>query len=134
MKKQPHFLVIPLLLALAAGCSDSTKKGGESDADAGGPPLDAALADMEDGTPLTDAADTPLFEPEPGTAPLWQHTRVIGLFGGDTVADVVVAALRDRLGNEAVVGWHAETLADQAWERTWMDRFEPLRSRRAPAT
>lgn len=76
---------------------------------------------------LTDAADTPLFEPAPGTAPLWQQTRVTGLFGGDTVADVIVAVLRDRLGDNAIAGWQAETLADQSWERTWMDRFEPLR-------
>jgi len=76
---------------------------------------------------LTDAADTPLFEPAPGTAPLWQHTRVTGLFSDDIVAEVIVAALRSRLGVKAVAGWRAETLADQAWERTWMDRFEPLR-------
>ncbi|KPK39249.1 MAG: ribosomal protein L11 methyltransferase [Gammaproteobacteria bacterium SG8_47] len=75
---------------------------------------------------LTDAADTPLFEPAPGTTPLWQHTRVTGLFGTDSNAEDIVARLRARLGREAVTDWRSEPLADQAWERTWMDRFEPL--------
>lgn len=75
---------------------------------------------------LADAADTPLFEPLPGTTPLWERTRVTGLFSDDVVAEVIVAALRHRLGDNAVANWHSETLANQAWERAWMDRFEPL--------
>ena len=33
---------------------------------------------------LGDAADQPMLEPGPGETPLWQSTRVSGLFAGDT--------------------------------------------------
>ena len=35
---------------------------------------------------LADAEDEPLYEPAPGTTPLWSSTRVTGLFPGDTDA------------------------------------------------
>ena len=79
---------------------------------------------------LLDGADQPVFEPIKGTTPLWQDTRVMGLFEADTDAD----ALLEYLGN----GWQAaypslhfpnyklEILEDKDWERQWMDRFEPI--------
>ena len=32
---------------------------------------------------MEDAADQPLYEPDPGTTPLWHQTSVTGLFGSD---------------------------------------------------
>ena len=75
---------------------------------------------------LQDAEDQPLYEPPPGTAPLWQHTRVIGLFPGDADLQVVVTGLQAALGRDALAGWHADPLEDQDWTRSWMDSFQPL--------
>ena len=45
---------------------------------------------------FTDAGDRPVLEPSPGEAPLWQDTRISGLFSPE--ADL--AALRDDLRRE----------------------------------
>ena len=74
---------------------------------------------------LTDGADQPVFEPPPGTRPLWQNTVVSALFEADRTPDEIVAALRKQ-GLEAQAHHH-ETLEDQAWERAWMDDFAPMR-------
>ena len=74
---------------------------------------------------LTDGADQPVFEPPPGTRPLWQNTVVSALFEADRAPDEIVAALRKQ-GLEAQAHHH-ETLEDQAWERAWMDDFAPMR-------
>ncbi len=73
-----------------------------------------------------DAADQPMFEPAPGATPLWQSTRVTGLFAGDTDAD----ALRAELGRALPDGARdiaLEVLEDRAWERAWLERFHPMR-------
>ena len=75
---------------------------------------------------LEDAADEPLYEPPIGTTPLWQTTRVTALF--DAGADFEAITLD--VGNELNLGaaaWRITPLADQTWERVWMDRFEPMR-------
>ena len=74
---------------------------------------------------LEDAADEPLYEPPIGTTPLWQATRVTALF--DAGADFEAITLD--VGNELNLGaaaWRITPLADQTWERVWMDRFEPM--------
>ena len=73
-----------------------------------------------------DAADQPLFEPDPGTTPLWSATRISALF--DTTADF--SALKQRLastfGATVVERLHEDTLQDQDWERAWLDQFHPM--------
>ena len=38
---------------------------------------------------LGDAGDEPMLEPGPGETPLWQATRITGLFSGDTDMDAL---------------------------------------------
>jgi ribosomal protein L11 methyltransferase len=62
---------------------------------------------------LRDAADEPVFEPEPSTAPLWPRVTLHALFA----IDADVAPLRELLAAtfpKAVVV--AETLPESAWE------------------
>ncbi len=76
---------------------------------------------------LLDAADHPVHEPDPGETPLWPQVLVRGLFG----PDLDRAAISERLRAAGLV--HSadavdfENLADQDWERAWMDRFGPMR-------
>ncbi|CAI8729551.1 50S ribosomal protein L11 methyltransferase [Methylococcus capsulatus] len=74
-----------------------------------------------------DAGDQPLFEPPPGTTPVWAQTRVVGLFeeGGDLAA--IRSVLGGRFGDERLRDWSEEALADQVWERTWLEHFRPMR-------
>jgi len=73
-----------------------------------------------------DAADQPLFEPDPGTTPLWSATRITALF--EVTADL--SALKQRLASTfgaAIVDRLCEdTLQDQDWERAWLDQFHPM--------
>ena len=73
-----------------------------------------------------DAEDQPIFEPDLGTTPLWSHTHLLALFEADTDADAVFAHLQLLTGAE-LPERHAEVIADQDWERSWMDNFQPMR-------
>lgn len=75
---------------------------------------------------LVDGADQPLFEPPPGATPLWQETIVSALFPADADAQALIAALRQQL-DPPPADYRFEQLADQAWERAWMDEFNPMR-------
>ena len=76
--------------------------------------------------------DTPdafkdIFEPELGTMPLWSEVEVRGLFDEHVSRAEVVEALMDSPGLEAPGQMRWRRVEDQAWERAWMDRFEPMR-------
>ncbi len=73
-----------------------------------------------------DAEDQPIFEPDLGTTPLWSHTHLLALFEADTDADAVFAHLQ-LLTGAALPEHQAEVIADQDWERSWMDNFQPMR-------
>ena len=86
---------------------------------------DALMALGASAVTLADAADQPLFEPPPGATPLWRETIVSALFEADADEAVILAGLQAHLG-EAPADHRFETLADQAWERAWMDDFQPM--------
>ncbi|MFL1405588.1 50S ribosomal protein L11 methyltransferase [Marinobacter sp. M1N3S26] len=93
--------------------------------------LEDLLMEMgADAVSMEDAADQPIFEPDPGTTPLWSDTRVTGLFDADQDIERICADIRD--------AWHQQTqqelpgievtlVEDKDWERAWMDDFKPLK-------
>jgi ribosomal protein L11 methyltransferase len=76
---------------------------------------------------LQDAADQPLFEPPPGTTPLWHSTRVIGLFDSDTDIPAILERLQAAFGDHPLPAWHLNPLEDRDWVRAWLDDFQPMR-------
>jgi len=74
---------------------------------------------------LQDAADQPLLEPAPGSTPIWEQTRVIGLFEADRDPAAIITQLNHHLPTP-VRDWKAEPLEDQNWVRAWMDHFQPM--------
>jgi ribosomal protein L11 methyltransferase len=76
---------------------------------------------------FADAADQPLFEPAPGSTPLWSATRVTALFAADTDTDALKQAFAERFGSVALQRLAEDALVDQDWERAWMERFRPMR-------
>jgi ribosomal protein L11 methyltransferase len=74
-----------------------------------------------------DAADQPLFEPKPGETPVWDATRVVALFEADADLDAVHAQIVRQAGSTPLAGWREESLADQPWERAWLEHFRPMR-------
>ncbi|HIE53651.1 MAG TPA: 50S ribosomal protein L11 methyltransferase, partial [Chromatiaceae bacterium] len=76
---------------------------------------------------MTDAEDQPMLEPSPGTTPLWRLTRITGLFPAELDTD----ELRNRVGSHLRQtpdhNLILEALEDRAWERTWLEHFQPMR-------
>ena len=91
---------------------------------------EAELALQEQGAlaiTLQDSADDPVLEPAPGTAPLWPHLQLRGLFAGDVNRSDVSLALLGLSGIERPDALAWREVADQDWVRAWMDRFQPMK-------
>lgn len=72
----------------------------------------------------TDQGDHPIFEPRPGTTPLWPESVIKALFSTLNEAEHAQKVLQQSLlhGKMSIVN-----VADQAWERAWMDDFHPMK-------
>ncbi len=75
----------------------------------------------------SDAGDAPVLEPGPGETPLWNNTRITGLFDAGVDMVAVLADLRASLALDKLPDHRLETLADRAWEREWLRDFGPMR-------
>ncbi|HED52036.1 MAG TPA: 50S ribosomal protein L11 methyltransferase, partial [Gammaproteobacteria bacterium] len=71
-------------------------------------------------------ADQPLFEPAPGTTPLWSATRLTAMFEAQTNAKIIRAQLQQDFGSAAAKRLTTHRLEDQDWERVWLDQFQPM--------
>ncbi len=76
---------------------------------------------------LTDAADSPIFEPPIGSTPIWPDTRVTGLFDANRDTDALLTLLAKRWPQVAQFPVRVEALEDKDWVREWMDQFQPVR-------
>lgn len=88
-------------------------------------PLNELLIETEAlAVTMQDAADEPIFEPPLGTTPLWTQTEVMALFAEETDLKPIIAQLQAQLG--ILPPYRVVQLADQNWERAWMDEFKPM--------
>lgn len=85
---------------------------------------DAMLGAGAASVTLEDNADQPIFEPALGETPLWQETRVTGLFDAATDTTAVDQAMQSELGKAFNAHWHL--LEDKDWEREWMQYYHPI--------
>lgn len=76
---------------------------------------------------LQDAADQPVLEPEVGTTPLWDQTRIIALFELNHNIDNAMADLEYMLNASSPLSYQIERLEDKDWERVWMDTYQPMK-------
>lgn len=79
---------------------------------------------------LEDGDDQPLFEPIRGTTPLWQQTRITGLFDAEQDTQVMIENLQNGWGavfpDQPFPSPRIEILEDKDWEREWMENFHPI--------
>ena len=73
---------------------------------------------------FADAEDEPLYEPPLNTMPLWQQTRIIGLFESDIDRSQLLNQLKTLLAPLPPYQFHI--LEDQAWTRLWMEDYHPM--------
>lgn len=81
---------------------------------------------------LMDAdADTPdeaaIFEPGVGETPLWRSLTLLALFDANADRRGITHLLHDALPGLAPDRIDFCEVADQDWERAWMDRYRPMR-------
>ena len=73
-----------------------------------------------------DAKDQPIFEPELNTAPVWQYTKVIGLFDAEVDPKAIIHLLTQIMPDIPAQTYKVEQLEDKDWIRAWMDQFKPM--------
>jgi ribosomal protein L11 methyltransferase len=73
---------------------------------------------------LEDNANQPLLEPGVGETPLWNETRLTGLFPADTDMQCVLRGIPYSLLQQA--NKRVEILEDKDWEREWMQHYRPM--------
>lgn len=74
----------------------------------------------------SDAGDDPQLEPMAGETPLWQHSRVTGLFPEATDFDALLGDLAAATGTGDAPDHAIVDLPDRDWEREWLRHFEPM--------
>ncbi len=74
---------------------------------------------------LQDNADQPLYEPGLNERPVWNRTRVTGLFDATTDMPATLTGLEPVYGR-ALPKHRIEILEDKDWEREWMNHYQPI--------
>lgn len=72
--------------------------------------------------------EKPILEPALGETPLWDHTRVTGLFDAEVDTQSINWLLEQHLGNDSksTLDLRWEQLEDKDWEREWMNNYHPI--------
>lgn len=77
-----------------------------------------------------DTGDQPIFEPDLGTTPLWNHTTITGLFSAELNLSETLKYIKlghaQLFPNTPEPNIKAEILEDKDWEREWMDNYHPM--------
>ncbi|AEG31168.1 50S ribosomal protein L11 methyltransferase [Thiomicrospira cyclica] len=90
-------------------------------------PLSDAL--MELGALSVTFAETgeqEIFEPDIGTTPIWQQTRVLGLFDAQINSAECLLGLTQLMPELSPSQFKVELIEDKDWVREWMDQFQPM--------
>jgi ribosomal protein L11 methyltransferase len=74
------------------------------------------------------ASEQPILEPSLGETPLWDKTRVIGLFDAANDIQQIDWLLKQLLNtpNCSSPSFYWEQLEDKDWEREWMQNYQPI--------
>jgi len=76
---------------------------------------------------FTDAGDNPVLEPAPGDVPMWNDTRITGLFAHDADLTILQDDLKTSFAIDSLPTHEITELEDRAWEREWLKDFGPMR-------
>jgi ribosomal protein L11 methyltransferase len=93
--------------------------------------LEAALEDLGAlSVSLLDAADADneqaILEPGVGEIPLWPELTMLALFEAGTEPELLLHALEAWDERIDLSSAQFRTVADQDWERAWMDQYRPM--------
>jgi len=92
------------------------------------PDVEAAFGDLEAlSVTLGEAGEDRVLEPAPGESPVWEYTRVTGLFEASRDPLSLLNALSKEIPPGIAETMHLELLESREWERAWLDGFGPMR-------
>ena len=74
-----------------------------------------------------DAEDEPVYEPTIGETKIWSNTQVIALYELDAEPELIKTRVFRQFKNEDLQCWLNEEVADQEWERAWMEYYKPMK-------
>lgn len=74
-----------------------------------------------------DAQDEPVYEPAIGETKVWSNTKVIALFELEADSAVIKRKLISQFDKIRLDDWQFEEIADQPWERAWMEHYQPMK-------
>ena len=76
---------------------------------------------------LSDAEDSPIYEPLPGDSPVWNYSLVTGMFEKDQPLENLYDELLKLLPDHLVATARKSILEDEDWERVHLQHFSPIR-------
>ena len=74
-----------------------------------------------------DAEDEPVYEPAIGETKIWSNTQVIALYELDVDPELIKTQVYQQFNYEDLHSWVYEAIADQEWERAWMEYYKPMK-------
>ena len=74
-----------------------------------------------------DAEDEPVYEPAIGETKIWSNTQVIALFELEADPELIKNLVFEQFKQEGLQCWLYEAVADQEWERSWMEYYKPMK-------
>jgi len=74
-----------------------------------------------------DAEDEPVYEPAIGETKIWTNTQVVALYELDVDIERVKALVLKKFRNYELRDCCIENIEDQAWERAWMEYYQPMK-------
>jgi ribosomal protein L11 methyltransferase len=75
---------------------------------------------------LESAQAEELFEPPPGTTPLWQQTQLSSLFDPEIDLRPVIARITGIIHPQTLLKYQIEPIAEQDWQKKCTDAFQPV--------
>jgi len=90
--------------------------------------LETALAELgAESLTLEAGSDEELLEPGPGETPLWGDLRLKALFFTNESPTWLLERVSTDAGTLSGRDWAVRVVANQEWERAWMDHYHPMR-------
>ncbi|NOS87492.1 MAG: 50S ribosomal protein L11 methyltransferase [Methylococcaceae bacterium] len=74
-----------------------------------------------------DAEDEPVYEPAIGETKIWSNTQVIALYELDAIPEHIETQVLEKFKHADLHTWLHESIADQEWERAWMEYYQPMK-------
>ena len=75
---------------------------------------------------LADAGDEPIYEPLPGTTPVWRQSIVTATFDAANSAEVLYQQISSALPSHLVSSLRQHSLQEQDWEQAYRQHFQPI--------